>query len=102
MKRRIKMVNVIKGDVVVVKFPFTDFTNFKRRPVLVVATLKGDDVIICQITSKSRNDPYAIMIEDDNINGGSLHGVSYARPGRLATIDKNIRSSHQTDKYITT
>jgi hypothetical protein len=30
------------------------------------------------------------MIEDDDINDGSLHGVSYARPGRLATVDKGI------------
>ena len=84
------MVDVVSGDVVVVRFPFTDFTNFKKRPALVVAILKGDDVIICQITSKARNDPYAVMIEDDDINDGSLHGVSYARPGRLATVDKGI------------
>jgi len=27
----------------------------KRRPALVVADLPGDDVILCQITSQSRN-----------------------------------------------
>lgn len=41
------------GDVVVVPFPFSDLSASKKRPALVVATLSGDDVILCQITSKT-------------------------------------------------
>ena len=43
----------MKGDVVVVPFPFSDLSANKKRPALVVATLTGDDVILCQITSKA-------------------------------------------------
>lgn len=43
----------VKGDVVVVPFPFSDLSASKRRPALVVATFMGDDVILCQITSKA-------------------------------------------------
>ncbi len=84
------MVKIMKGDIVVIKFPFTDFSNYKKRPALVLATLKGDDIIICQITSKRRNDPYAIEIDDNDIIGGTLYGKSYVRPSRLVTIDKKI------------
>jgi mRNA interferase MazF len=41
----------IKGDVVVIPFPFSDLTQSKRRPALVIAELEGDDLILCQITS---------------------------------------------------
>lgn len=42
----------IKGDVVVIPFPFSDLTMSKRRPALVLAELSGDDLILCQITSQ--------------------------------------------------
>ena len=40
------MAKFIKGDVVVVPFPFSDLTNAKRRPALVIAELEGDDLIL--------------------------------------------------------
>jgi len=42
----------VKGDVVVLPFPFSDLSAVKRRPALVVAALTGEDVILCQITSR--------------------------------------------------
>jgi mRNA interferase MazF len=50
----------VKGEVVVVPFPFSDLTQAKRRPALVIAVLPGDDVILCQITSQTVTDEYAI------------------------------------------
>lgn len=38
------MEKFIKGDVVVIPFPFSDLSQSKRRPALVVANLKGDDI----------------------------------------------------------
>jgi len=46
----------VKGDVVVVLFPFSDLSQNKRRPALVLAELEGDDLILCQITSQKRGD----------------------------------------------
>ncbi len=46
------MARFIKGGVVVVPFPFSDLTQTKRRPALVIAELEGDDIILCQITSQ--------------------------------------------------
>lgn len=36
------MARFVKGEVVVVPFPFSDLTQAKRRPALVVASLTGD------------------------------------------------------------
>jgi mRNA interferase MazF len=44
----------------------------KKRPALVVATLTGDDVILCQITSKTISDSYAIPLTAD-FKTGTLH-----------------------------
>lgn len=50
------MAKFIKGNVVVVPFPFSDLTQAKRRPALVISKLEGDDIILCQITSQAVKD----------------------------------------------
>lgn len=40
------MAKFVKGDVVVVPFPFSDLSSTKRRPALVFATLTGNDLIL--------------------------------------------------------
>jgi len=80
----------VKGDVVVVPFPFSDLSTAKRRPALVVATLTGDDVILCQITSRAVTDSYAIPITDSDFSAGSLRRDSNVRPNRLFTADSRI------------
>ncbi len=52
------MARFVKGDVVVVPFPFSDLTQAKRRPALVVSKLEGNDLILCQITSEFVRDNY--------------------------------------------
>jgi glycosyltransferase involved in cell wall biosynthesis len=52
----------VKGDVVVLPFPFSDLTANKKRPALVVANLSGDDIIVCLITSQNAKDNYAISL----------------------------------------
>ncbi len=84
------MAGFVTGDVVVVPFPFSDLTQAKRRPALVVATLQGNDVILCQITSQQVTDSYAVIIEASDFTVGGLNQVSNVRPNRLFTADQNI------------
>jgi mRNA interferase MazF len=93
----------VKGDVVVVPFPFSDLTMSKRRPALVVADLSGDDLILCQITSQSIRDDYAIELHEDDFETGSLNRLSNIRPNRLFTADCHIvlyKSGHLKKKKI--
>ena len=54
----------VKGDIVVVKFPFSNLKEIKRRPTVVSCSLEGEDIILCQITSKNRIDKYSITLEN--------------------------------------
>ncbi len=80
----------IKGDVVVLPFPFADLTADKKRPALVVANLIGDDVIVCLITSQNAKDNYAISLSNDDFASGNLKQNSNIRPNRLFTADSKI------------
>jgi mRNA interferase MazF len=80
----------VKGDVVVVPFPFSDLTKSKRRPALVIAALEGDDVILCQITSKAIRDKYAVSLDEKEFAAGSLKQASNIRPNRIFTADSHI------------
>jgi len=84
------MVRFIKGEVVVVPFPFSDLSQFKRRPAIVITDLTGDDLILCQITSQSIFDKYAISLSDDDFQKGSLKKKSNIRPNRIFTADSHI------------
>jgi len=80
----------IKGDVVVVPFPFSDLSNSKRRPAFVVTQLIGDDVILCQITTPAKPDSYSIPLSTVDFDAGGLDHDSHLRPNRLFTADSKI------------
>ena len=84
------MEKLVKGDVVVVPFPFSDLSASKKRPALVIATLEGDDLILCQVTSKARYDKYSITLENSDFKEGSLDIESNIKPNKLFTADKSI------------
>jgi len=83
------MEEFVKGDVVVIPFPFSDLSGNKKRPALILADLEGDDVIVCQITS-SRFDKQSINLEEKDFSSGSLQQSSFIRPNKLFTISKSL------------
>jgi len=94
---------LVKGDVVVVPFPFSDLSTVKRRPALVVAAPGGDDVILCQITSQQIRDRYAVGITELDFTEGTLHKPSNIRPNRLFTASFDLilyRAGHLNDQTV--
>lgn len=80
----------VKGEVVVVPFPFTDLQKAKRRPAFVLTALEGEDYILCQITSRAIRDQDAIALANNDFVLGGLRQESHARPNRLFTADRSI------------
>jgi mRNA interferase MazF len=80
----------LAGDVVIVPFPFSDLSQTKRRPALVLVDLEGNDLILCMITSREVRDRYAIPLEADDFWSGMLPVSGNLRPSRIFTADTSI------------
>jgi mRNA interferase MazF len=78
------------GSVVLVPFPFSDLSQNKIRPALVLAGAGRGDWILCQITSKPYADARAIRLEARDFAGGGLELTSYVRPGKLFTANEEL------------
>src|SRR3989344_3538624 len=80
------MERFVKGDVVVLEFPFSDLTSYKRRPALIIKVPRGEDVIICQITAESQEKGVEISIKNNEFAKGGLKRDSYVRIDKITTI----------------
>lgn len=84
------MAQFVKGEVVVIPFPFSDLSDKKRRPAMVLMDLHDGDVVLCQITSQTVRDAHAIPISADDFDTGCLRLVSHIRPNRVFTLQRNL------------
>ena len=57
---------------------------------MVISTLEGDDLILCQITSQYVRDNYAVPLTDKDFESGGLNQPSNVRPNRIFTADSHI------------
>jgi mRNA interferase MazF len=60
------------GVVVLVSFPFSDLSQAKLRPAVMLATVGRGDWILCQVTSNPYGDSLAVTLTDDSFDVGSL------------------------------
>jgi mRNA interferase MazF len=72
---------------VLVRFPFSDLSQSKLRPAIVLADAGRGDWILCQVTSNPYSDTRAIMLSDESFRQGGLQRTSYARPAKLFTAN---------------
>ena len=81
----------VKGDVVILPFPCSDLSASKKRPALVIASIRPhDDLILCMITSRNTKDASAVPLTRSDFTIGGLPSDSNVRPNRLFTADSTI------------
>ena len=83
------MERFVKGEVVVLEFPYSDLSKTKKRQSLVVANLKGDNIILCQITGQPRPDLDIINLKREDFQNGGLQRNSFIMPSFVFTIHKS-------------
>jgi len=52
--------------------------------------VKGDDLILCQITGQDVKDEYAIPLREKDFDNGKFRKNSNVRPNRIFTADHHI------------
>lgn len=98
------MVTLSPASVVVIPFPFSDLSDTKLRPAIVMANAGRGDWLLCQVTSNPYSDPNAIRITNNDLQSGVLTSVaSFARPIKLFTASESVmekRVAILTDKTL--
>jgi mRNA interferase MazF len=87
--------NFSQGDIIISKLPYSDYSGFKLRPLLIVSNNKFNnsrkDLIVCKITGVNHNEIDNILkIEQEDLTDGILKKTSYINSNILFTIDKEI------------
>ncbi len=79
-----------KGEIVLFPFPYTDLSERKFRPCLVISNEFNEDIILCQITSqKIKKDNFSVSIKKSQTLNGSLEIDSYVRCNMIFTASKS-------------
>ena len=78
------------GDIVLTPFPFTDLSQSKVRPAVVLANVGMSDWILCEITTSTRLRFRVIDIGLGDMRIGSLRVGSRARTDRIATLNESL------------
>ncbi len=77
-----------KGDIILIPFPFTDFSGNKVRPALVLVN-KERDIIVAFISTQINWKEEGDVLLEANIENG-LKKKSLIRLSKLATVDKDF------------
>jgi mRNA interferase MazF len=78
------------GAVVLIPFPYSDLSQAKMRPAVVLADAGRGDVVLCQVTSNAYADPSAVELTGIDFIQGALRHTSYARPAKLFTVSASL------------
>tara|TARA_Y100000310_G_C20398849_1_gene676424 strand:- start:83 stop:415 length:333 start_codon:yes stop_codon:yes gene_type:complete len=84
------MERFVKGDVVVLPFPYTNLSSTKKRPVLVIANPKGQNIILAQITTVKRPDEHSILLTKKDFSSGFLKRDSFIMPSIISTAESSM------------
>ena len=83
--------NYSRGEIVWVKFPFSDSTTTKLRPALIISNNsinRTGDYLLMQITSRLRNDNLSLGIKKTDYSGSPLLKSSELRLHKIFILNE--------------
>jgi len=88
-------VSLSKGDIVLVPFPFTDLSQTKLRPAVVLwVDPQGQDITLCFVSSQNLDciSPSEFMLEssEPEFERTGLEVTSKVRVTKLVTIEQRL------------
>jgi mRNA interferase MazF len=84
-----------KGDIVLVQFPFSDLSQNKLRPALVLAVnFNFDEITLCFISSQKvqslSSEEFAIAVSDSEFAQTGLKTDSKVRVTKIITLERKL------------
>lgn len=86
--------NARQGDLVLLSIPFSNLEERKVRPALIISNnvfnKKSDDCIMVPLTGVIKNEPYSVVINQENLDNGRLIKTSRIRVDKIFSVEKNL------------
>ncbi len=85
--------NYSRGEIVWVKFPFSDIATTKLRPALVISNNlvnRTGEYLLMQITSRLRSDNLSFVITDNAFTGSPLLKQSELRLHKIFILNESL------------
>lgn len=83
----------VRGEIVWVKFPFTDTGTTKLRPALVISNNlvnKSGDHLLMQITTRLRNDSFSLLLSEKDFSDSPLLRQSELRIHKIFILNESM------------
>ena len=85
---------VQQKEIVLLPYPFSDLARKKVRPALVVSNnnINGnsEDCIMIPLTSVIKDEPYSVVVNQEDLSTGKLLKQSRARADKIFTVEKAL------------
>jgi len=78
----------VVGDIYIIDMPFSDFKNYKKRPVMVYKILDKNDLLILPLTTNLKRE--GIIIKNQDLQKGKLMKDSVLIVPKITAIDKSL------------
>jgi mRNA interferase MazF len=76
-----------RGSIVLVPFPFTDLSQSKQRPAIVISPsdFSGDNIIVCAVSSRTSSmlKPWEVTLDPEDTQSQRLPKTSVVKVDRL-------------------
>jgi len=81
------------GGIYFIRMPYSDFKEFKGRPILVFKVLDKNDLLVLPLTTNLKRD--GIIITKDDLKKGSIKKSSVVIVPKLTAIDTSLIQENQ-------
>lgn len=81
----------VRGDVVVTPFPYSDLSDNKKRPAVVLSSFpEAGIVLLAHVTSRKIQDSSAVELTETDFESGGLRATSYVRTNYLFSCAEKL------------
>ncbi|MBS3163632.1 type II toxin-antitoxin system PemK/MazF family toxin [Candidatus Woesearchaeota archaeon] len=86
--------NIKQKEIVLLPYPFSNLEETKVRPAVVISNNffndNSNDFVAIPITSIAKEDPYSVMLGQNDLDFGKLLKESRIRVDKIFTVEKNL------------